>query len=86
MLTLLLLVQLLLVLVSNDPATHENYDKSIDRFFPVGRSASIGQFFAAVSPSNAAKRIGVPPLLRTGSATVAVPVSLLLFALAVSKL
>jgi len=48
------------------------------------RFAAADRFFA-VSPSNT-KIIGVPPLLRTGSATVAVPVSLLLFALAVSKL
>jgi len=53
------------------------------------RSIHAADQFYAVSPSNT-KRIGVPPLLRTKlanvAATVAVAVSLLLFAVAVSLL
>ena len=63
MLLLLLLIDALLFLLSVLLSIRRNYDKSIDEDLIVDAA---DQFFAV---SNA-KRTGVPPLLRTESATL----------------
>jgi len=62
-----------------------NYDKSVDAADQFFLAPSIDLFFAVSPTRNAAKKIGVPPLLRIESATVAVTVAVTI-AVAVSLL